>query len=213
MVMMALLAGCARSPEAKKARHLERGDRYFQQEKYREAVLEYRNVLRIDTGNAQAIRQLGLAHYQLGEMGQAGRYLLRTQELEPENLEARLKLGTLYLLGGRAEEAVREAEFVLERDQTSLEGLALLAGGLHAFCTAESGDAVVLMHHIHAWFQLGEEGGLFDSASRMDAALLNSAKDFGVGEESYDAAIGLQNPTLLQGSLDKGGPSRVRGSF
>ncbi len=129
MVMMALLAGCARSPEAKKARHLERGDRYFQQEKYREAVLEYRNVLRIDTGNAQAIRQLGLAHYQLGEMGQAGRYLLRTQELEPENLEARLKLGTLYLLGGRAEEAVREAEFVLERDQTSLEGLALLAGG------------------------------------------------------------------------------------
>ena len=129
MAMMLLLAGCSRSPEAKKARHLERGDRYFQQEKYREAVLEYRNVMRIDTGNAQAIRQLGLAHYQLGEMGHAGRYLLRTQELEPENLEARLKLGSLYLLGGRPEEAAREAEFVLERDQKSLDALALLAGG------------------------------------------------------------------------------------
>ena len=129
IVMLSLLAGCARSPEAKKARHLERGDRYFQQEKYREAVLEYRNVLRIDTDNTRAIRQLGLAHYQLGEMGHAGRYLLRTQELEPENLEARLKLGSLYLLGGRPEDAVREAEFVLERDQRSLEALALLAGG------------------------------------------------------------------------------------
>ena len=129
IVMLSLLAGCARSPEAKKARHLERGDRYFQQEKYREAVLEYRNVLRIDTDNTQAIRQLGLAHYQLGEMGHAGRYLLRTQELEPENLEARLKLGSLYLLGGRPEDAVREAEFVLERDQKSLEALTLLAGG------------------------------------------------------------------------------------
>jgi tetratricopeptide (TPR) repeat protein len=129
LMVMLLLAGCSRSPEAKKARHLERGDRYFQQEKYREAVLEYRNVLRIDTGNAQAIRQLGLAHYQLGEMGHAGRYLLRTQELEPENLEARLKLGSLYLLGGRPEEAAREAEFVLERDQKSLDALALLAGG------------------------------------------------------------------------------------
>jgi tetratricopeptide (TPR) repeat protein len=129
LVVMSLLAGCGRSPEAKKARHLERGDRYFQQEKYREAVLEYRNVVRIDSGNAQAIRQLGLAHYHLGEMGNAGRYLLRIQELEPENLEARLKLGTLYLVGGRPEEAVREAEFVLERDQKSLEGLVLLAGG------------------------------------------------------------------------------------
>jgi tetratricopeptide (TPR) repeat protein len=129
LVVMSLIAGCSRSPEAKKARHLERGDRYFQQEKYREAVLEYRNVLRIDSGNAQAIRQLGLAHYQLGEMGNAGRYLLRIQELEPENLEARLKLGSLYLLGGRPEDAVREAEFVLERDQKNLDGLVLLAGG------------------------------------------------------------------------------------
>jgi tetratricopeptide (TPR) repeat protein len=132
MVMMLLLAGCARSPEAKKARHLERGDRYFQQEKYREAVLEYRNVLRIDTGNAKAIRQLGLAHYQLGEMGHAGRYLLRTQELEPENLEARLKLGSLYVFGGQPEDATREAEFVLKRDPKSLEGLALLAGAARA---------------------------------------------------------------------------------
>lgn len=128
IVMLSLLAGCARSPEAKKARHLERGDRYFQQEKYREAVLEYRNVLRIERDNTQAIRQLGLAYYQLGEMGHAGPYLLRTQQLEPENLETRLKLGRLYLLGSRPEEAVREAEFVLERDPASLEALGLLAG-------------------------------------------------------------------------------------
>ena len=130
LLVMPLFAGCARSPEAKKARHLERGERYFQQEKYREAVLEYRNVLRIDTGNTRAIRQLGLAHYQLGEMGLAGRYLLRTQELEPDDLEARLKLGNLYLLGGQAEEAMREAEFVLERDQSRLDALVLLAGGV-----------------------------------------------------------------------------------
>ena len=41
-------AGCARSPEAQKARHLERGDKYFAREQYQEAIIEYRNVLRIE---------------------------------------------------------------------------------------------------------------------------------------------------------------------
>ena len=85
LVVLALAAGCSRSPEARKARHLERGDRYVKEEKYRDAIIEYRNVLRIEAANAQAMRQLGLAHFQLGEMGQAFRFLLRAQEGEPDN--------------------------------------------------------------------------------------------------------------------------------
>src|SRR5215468_9263341 len=91
-----LAAGCARSPEAKKARFLDRGDSYFKKEQYREAIIEYRNVLRIEGTNARAIQQLGLAHYQLGEFGQAARFLLKAQELTPDQLEVRIKLGTLY---------------------------------------------------------------------------------------------------------------------
>jgi hypothetical protein len=37
-----VLAGCARSPEARKARHLERGDRFFEAARHREAMIEYR---------------------------------------------------------------------------------------------------------------------------------------------------------------------------
>ena len=62
VLMIALiLAGCARSPEAKKARYLERGNRYFKQEQYREAILEYRTVLRIDPKEPAATRQLDAA--------------------------------------------------------------------------------------------------------------------------------------------------------
>ena len=53
-------AGCARSPEAKKARHLQRGDKYAQKEQYRDAIFEYRHVLRYEKANPQAIRQIGL---------------------------------------------------------------------------------------------------------------------------------------------------------
>ncbi len=97
-----LVAACARSPESQKARHLESANRYMEKHQYREAVIEYRNVLRFDRSNGHAIRQLGLAHYQLGEMAQAYQYLLKAEELVPTDLDVRLKLGTIRgTRGGR----------------------------------------------------------------------------------------------------------------
>ena len=83
IMIFALLVsgGCARSPEAKKARHLQRGDTYAQKEKYREAIFEYRSALRYEQTNVRAIRQLGLIHYQLGELAQAYGFLLKAQEM------------------------------------------------------------------------------------------------------------------------------------
>jgi tetratricopeptide (TPR) repeat protein len=122
-----VVAGCSRSPEAQKVRHLERGDKYALQEKYREAVLEYRNALKFDPNNARAIKQLGLAHHHLGEMAQAFPYLLKAQGLTPDDLDVRLKLGTIYILVGKRQEAREEASFVLEKQPKSLDALALLA--------------------------------------------------------------------------------------
>src|SRR6266702_3933730 len=87
VVGLVVAASCARSPEAQKARHLERGDKYAAREQYREAIIEYRNVLRYDGANVRAMRQLGVAHYTLGEPAQAYRYLLKAQELAPGDLE------------------------------------------------------------------------------------------------------------------------------
>jgi tetratricopeptide (TPR) repeat protein len=122
-----IVAGCARSPEAQKVRHLERGDRNAEREQYRDAILEYRNVLRFDPANERALRQLGVLHYQLGEMAQAFRFLLKAEEFAPDALDVRLKLGIIYLLGGKADEASREAGFVLRKEPKNLDGLALLA--------------------------------------------------------------------------------------
>src|SRR6266478_9071370 len=121
VVGLLVVAGCSRSPEARKARYLERGDKYAAQEQYQEAILEYRNVLRIDPANERAIRQLGLAHYQLGELGQAFRYLLKAEELAPDAPDVRVKLGTIYFLGGRPDDARREVSFVLEKEPKNLD--------------------------------------------------------------------------------------------
>src|SRR6059036_1968882 len=97
LAVLVAMAGCSRSPEAKKARHLDRGDRYFAREQYQEAIIEYRNVLRIEATYPRAIEQLGLAYFQVGNLSEAFRYLLKSQELDPGNLNLRLKLGTIYL--------------------------------------------------------------------------------------------------------------------
>jgi len=128
-LMIALvLAGCARTPEAKKARYLERGNRYFKQEQYREAILEYRNVLRLDQKEPAATRQLGLAHYQLGQFGLAFRYLTQAQQLDPDNTEVRLKLASIYVLGGRPDDATAQVEVVLKKEPGNLDALVIFAG-------------------------------------------------------------------------------------
>jgi len=129
LVMMGSLVavGCGRSPEAKKARYLERGDNYIQQGKYSDAIIAYRNALRYEQTNARAIRQLGLALYQLGQVAQAYPFLRKSQELEPGNGEVRLKLGTIYLAANSLKQA-REATFVLETEPDNLEALTLWAG-------------------------------------------------------------------------------------
>jgi tetratricopeptide (TPR) repeat protein len=128
LALLALLGGCSRSPEAKKARYLERGDQYFKQNKHREAVLEYRNALRIDNNNAQAIRQLALSYYELGQLNQAFRFLLRAQEIEPDNNQIALKLATIYLLGGKPDDAQTVADRVLQREPKNLDALILSSG-------------------------------------------------------------------------------------
>ena len=52
-------------------------------------------MLAVDANNSRAIQRLGLAHYQLGEFGEAYRDLRMSEELAPDNLDVRLELGTI----------------------------------------------------------------------------------------------------------------------
>jgi len=134
------LAGCTRSPEAQMARHLERAEKYFARQQYPEAIIEYSNVLRFEPAHVHALRQLGFAHYRLGQIGPAIAVLRRAGELAPADLEVRQKLGTMYLLGGQPAPALQEAVFILDREPRNLDALALLAGAARS---PEETDAAI----------------------------------------------------------------------
>src|SRR5262245_10710745 len=103
-LFMALLwIGCDwSSPEAKKAKHLERAKSYIAKGQHQEALIEYQNVAQADPKDADAHYQLGLIYLKLGglpNLQAAFAELTRSVQLDNTNQDAQLKLGELYLLG------------------------------------------------------------------------------------------------------------------
>src|SRR5574341_352198 len=123
-----LVASCTPTPESKKAKHRERGLAYLEQQKYQEAIVEFRSMVQVDPQDAEAHYRLGLAYLKLGDFASlrpAFQELKRAVELDPKNLDAHLKLGQMYLLGRDAGKARESAEVVLASTPESAEGLAL----------------------------------------------------------------------------------------
>jgi len=76
----------------------------------------------------------------VGEFAQAFRFLLKAQELTPDDGEVRLKLGGIYLLTGKRDEAREEAVSVLTKEPNNVDALALLAD---TSTTPEQVDATI----------------------------------------------------------------------
>jgi tetratricopeptide (TPR) repeat protein len=121
--------GCERSsPEAKKAKHLERAATYLEKGQYQEAIIEYKNVAQLDPKDADAHYRLALAYLKLGgrtNLQGAFVELKRSTELDNTNQDAQLKLGELYLLGNEPNKARQQADIVLVSTPQNTEGLLL----------------------------------------------------------------------------------------
>ena len=67
VVLLLAAAACRHDPEVDKQAALERGNAYFAQRKYAEAVIEYRKAMQEDIRFGEAHYRLGLAYEQLGD--------------------------------------------------------------------------------------------------------------------------------------------------
>ena len=99
LLFVFLLAGCG-GAEERKAKYLERGKTYFEEENYDKARVEFKNVLQIDPKSADPYYFLG----QIVEQEQGWRnafvYYSKAVELDPEHVDARIHLGRFYVLAG-----------------------------------------------------------------------------------------------------------------
>jgi cellulose synthase operon protein C len=96
----ALFTGCNRDPNVRKQRFLESGNRYRDQDKIREAAIQYANALQLDPRFAEAHHQLGDAYIKLKNYNGAYTELSRAVELAPDNYSAQVDLAD-FLISAR----------------------------------------------------------------------------------------------------------------
>ena len=127
-VLLFMLSGC--SPEAKKEKHMKKGDQYLSENKIQEAILEYKNVVQIDPKDAKAHHKLGQAYLKAGLVREGFSELSKTVELDPGIMDAHIQLGNLYLLSGNKQKAKEHAEVVLSKEANN-SSVHLLLSNIH----------------------------------------------------------------------------------
>src|SRR5262245_28745241 len=124
LVVMAT-AACSKH-ETSKDDLLVRARAAFAEQRYLEAAKDYNEVLRLEPANQAAIRELGIIYDEQGQVIQAYSHLLRAAEVQPNDLEVKLRLGRLYLANNDLPRARDAAIEILTKKVDDQQALLLL---------------------------------------------------------------------------------------
>jgi tetratricopeptide (TPR) repeat protein len=130
VVLLAGVVACSGRADARRQQHLERGNRYFDQAKYREAAIEFRNAVQIDPRSGQARLKLAQSLERLGDGQNAYQEYVRAADLLPDDLDVQLTAGSYLLAAKQFDDAKLRAEAVLARDDDNLQAHVLLGNAL-----------------------------------------------------------------------------------
>ena len=128
LAVLVVLGGCSRDPNVRKQKYLQSGNRYFDAGKYNEAIIQYSNAVQIDPRFAEGHYRLAQAYMKTSRLRNAYAELVRTVDLQPDNVKAQLDLGGLLLAGHQYNDARAKAQLVLGKAPDNADAHALLAG-------------------------------------------------------------------------------------
>jgi tetratricopeptide (TPR) repeat protein len=133
-----------------KDKHLTRGEEYLQKRKFEEALMEFRAAADIDKDSSAAHWGLARSFENLGQFYETVDELQKVGNLNADNLDARAKLGTYFLLNTppQIEETQRILDDIFARDANFIEGHILKANLLAADGKPENEVLDVLNHAI-----------------------------------------------------------------
>src|SRR5215471_11290841 len=109
VVVVAMAGGCLRSPQAQEARYLEKGKKEFQQKRYANAIVYFKNAMQAQSRDAEPYYQLGLSYLAGNDFNTAAAYFLKATELNPKHTGAQLKVAEM-MASSRSKEVLKEAQ-------------------------------------------------------------------------------------------------------
>src|SRR4030067_674934 len=104
LLLAAFLFSCSSTPAELIAKHTKRGDEYLAQGKFNEAVIEYKNAVKAGPNDSALRLKLAKAALEGKDIRTAFQELQQAVELDPENYEAKGKLGEIYVAAGKRDE-------------------------------------------------------------------------------------------------------------
>jgi len=93
IVFFVLISGC--SKESKIERHWKKAETYFSENKLKEAVIEYKNIIQLEPKHSKTYYKLGMAYYKNG-----------TRDLAKKELSAALKINSGFAGADEAKTAL-----------------------------------------------------------------------------------------------------------
>jgi putative PEP-CTERM system TPR-repeat lipoprotein len=123
------VAACS-DPQVAKQRAFERGNQYFNEKKYAEAIVEYRNAIRRDARFGEARLKLAESYEHTGNARAAFTEQIRAADLLPQNTAAQLKAVNYLLVAGRFQDAKTRVQKVLDREPMNVDALILLGSAM-----------------------------------------------------------------------------------
>jgi len=125
LLALVFVSGCSRDPNVRKQKYLASGKRYVDAGKLKEAQIQFMNALKVDHNFSDAHYELAKIYLKTGAVREGYGELMRTVDLAPGNLPARIDLGNVLLAGNVADRASQQVAAVLAADPNYADAYAL----------------------------------------------------------------------------------------
>jgi tetratricopeptide (TPR) repeat protein len=191
-------SGCHRDPNKQKQKYLESGKRYAADGKLKEATIQFSNALKVDHNFAEAHYELSKVFLKQGSMLPAYAELMRTVDLQPSNVQARIELGSMLVAAHELDRATEQAKAVLAIQANNADAYALLAN-----IAARKGDRPEAIAQIQHAISLDPSKSNYHSM--LGLLQLGDPATASAGEEDIRKAVSLDpksvSPRLILASL------------
>lgn len=129
-VIVIFTPGCSTDPEYAKREYVKSGDRFVEEKKYAEAILQYRNALQQDSRFGEARLKLAQVYETQGDSQNATREYVRAADALPNDPAVQVKAGAFLSLSQRFEDARARAEAALRLDKKNVDAHVVLGNAL-----------------------------------------------------------------------------------
>ena len=123
LVLLALAIAACQSDEQKRAEYMKRGNEYLESKDFKEAIIEYKNVLQMNPNDGEAHYQLAKAYLGDENVREGFWQLRETVRLDPDNVQAKVDLAPMLFLAKEYDEAMAQVDAALALDPKNSQAL------------------------------------------------------------------------------------------